>query len=50
MIVGSPLEALREAAQHRRKEGYRPGTRKNLISCQMLFIQFALVYKVDRSG
>ena len=44
---GSPLEALREAARLRRKEGYRPGSRKNLISCQTLFIQFALVYDVD---
>ena len=47
MFLGSPLEALREAAQLRRKEGYRPGSRKNLISCQMLFIQFTLVYEVD---
>ena len=44
---GSPLETLREAARLRRKEGYRPGSRKNLISCQTLFIQFALVYDVD---
>ena len=47
MLIGSPLEALREAAWLRRKEGYRPGSWKNLISCQTLFIQFALVYEVD---
>ena len=47
LITGSPLEALREAACLRRKEGYRPGSRKNLISCQTLFIQFTLVYEVD---
>ena len=46
-VLGSPLEALREAARLRRKEGYRPGSRKNLLSCQTLFIQFALVYEVD---
>ena len=46
-FLGSPLEALREAARLRRKEGYRPGSWKNLLSCQTLFIQFALVYKVD---
>ena len=45
ILIGSPLEALREAAWLRR-EGYRPGSRKNLISCQTLFIQFALVYEV----
>ena len=39
------MEALREAARLRRKEGYRPGSRKNLLSCQTLFIQFALVTK-----
>ena len=44
---GSPLEALREVALPRRKEGYQPGSRKNLISCQTLFIQFTLVYEVD---
>ena len=47
IFLGSPLEALREAAWLRRKERYRPGTRKNLLSCQTLFIQFALVYEVD---
>ena len=47
ITAGSPLEALREAAHLKRKEGYRPGSRKNLISDQMLFIQFALGYEVD---
>ena len=46
MLLGSPLKALREAARLRRKEGYRPGSQKNLISCQTL-IQFAMVYEVD---
>ena len=40
------ITAVREAARLRRKEGYRPGSRKNLLSCQTLFIQFALVYEV----
>ena len=47
LLIGSPLEAIREAARFRMKEGYRPGSRKNLISSQTLFIQFALVYEVD---
>ena len=47
ILAGSPLGALRETARLRRKEGCRPGSRKNLISCQTLFIQFALVYEVD---
>ena len=47
IFLGSPLEALREAARLRRKEVYMPGSRKNLLSCQTLFIQFALVYEID---
>ena len=47
LLTGSPLEALREAARLRRKEGYKPSSRKNLISSQTLFIQFVLVYEVD---
>ena len=37
---------LYEAARIRRREAHRPGTRKNLWSCQKLYLQFAIVFKI----
>ena len=41
------LEKLRSSAVRRRSEAMRPGTRKNLVSCQTAFIQFCLTYGVS---
>ena len=40
------LAALRYSARKRRGEAMRPGTRKNLMSCQTLFVQFCLMYGI----
>ena len=37
---------LFEAARRRRLEAHRPGTRRNMISCQRLYLQFCLVMDI----
>ena len=47
IVPDSPLELLAAAATRRRREAFRPGTVKNYLSSQKLFLQFCLVYAVD---
>ena len=35
-----------EAARKRRREAYRPGTQRNLISSQRLFLQFCFIHNI----
>ena len=41
------LTALHVKARQRRKQAWRPGTRKNLTSAQVTFFQFSVVFGVD---
>ena len=47
LYVDSSLAALHTAAQERRQQAVRPGTRKNLKACQTLFLQFCIHYCIS---
>ena len=46
MIADKKLMNLYEAARWRRREAHRPGTRRNLVSAQKLFLQFCLKFGI----
>ena len=47
MIPDGRLQDLYATARQRRREAHRPSTRRNLGSCQRLYLQFCVVYGID---
>ena len=45
--TASPFKQLVDAAQDRRRNGYRPNTFCNYYSCAVVFIQFCVVYGIQ---